>query len=168
MVPGGECHRKEASGTRAREGIQDNVKPDSRENRPALSFLTTSAAASPSTSFPSIGGWEGVTLNSAEAPSKIIQSSGWKEGENPCLPPRRLQNQTFVPLGNVPLSGVSFCDVGAFGALPTPTTPRAPTDSKVGVYRDGEQRAWTTSAGPLPLEQGAPAGLSNELHISPL
>lgn len=38
MVPGGECHQKEASGTRAREGIQDNLKPDSQENRPALSF----------------------------------------------------------------------------------------------------------------------------------
>lgn len=38
-------------------GIQDNVKPDSGENRPALSFLTTSAPASPSTSFPSLEGW---------------------------------------------------------------------------------------------------------------
>lgn len=45
MVPGGECHRKEASGTRAREGIQDNVKPDSGENRPALSLLTRALAA---------------------------------------------------------------------------------------------------------------------------
>lgn len=71
MVPGGECHRKEASGIRAREGIQDNVKPDSRENRPALSFLTTSAPAGPSASFPSLrGGGGGVTLNSADAPLK--------------------------------------------------------------------------------------------------
>lgn len=80
MVPGGECHRKEASGTGAREGIQDNVKLDSRENRPALSFLTTSAPASPSTSFPSIGGWEGVTLNSADAPSKIIKELRMERG----------------------------------------------------------------------------------------
>lgn len=80
MVPGGECHRKEASGTSAREGIQDNVKPDSRENRPALSFLTTSAPASPSTSFPATGGCEGVTLNSADAPSKIIQELRMQRG----------------------------------------------------------------------------------------
>lgn len=57
MVPGGECHRKEANGTRAREGIQDNVKPDSQENRPALYFLTTRALASPSTGFPPLQGW---------------------------------------------------------------------------------------------------------------
>lgn len=37
MVPGGECHQKEASGTRARKGIQDNLKSDSQGNRPALS-----------------------------------------------------------------------------------------------------------------------------------
>lgn len=60
MVPGGECHRKEASGIRAREGIQDNVKPDSGENRPALSFLTTSTLASPSTGFPSLAKVEEV------------------------------------------------------------------------------------------------------------
>lgn len=60
MVPGGECHRKEASGIRAREGIQDNVKPDSGENRPALSFLTTSTLASPSTGFPSLAEVEEV------------------------------------------------------------------------------------------------------------
>lgn len=58
---GGESHgwflgenvtKKRPSGIRAREGIQDNVKPDSGENRPALSFLTTSTLASPSTGFP--------------------------------------------------------------------------------------------------------------------
>ena len=59
MVPGGECHRKEASGIRAREGIQDNVKPDSGENRLALSFLT-STLASPSTGFPSLSEVEEV------------------------------------------------------------------------------------------------------------
>lgn len=79
MVPGGECHRKEASGTRAREGIQDNVKPDSCENRPALSFLTTSAPAGPSAGFPSLGGW-GVTLNSAVLPPKSLRNSQWKGG----------------------------------------------------------------------------------------
>lgn len=51
MVPGGECHRKEASGNRAREGIQDNVKPDSQENRPALSFVTTGAPPAPPPAF---------------------------------------------------------------------------------------------------------------------
>lgn len=84
MVPGGECHRKEANGTKAREGIQDNVKPDSGENRPALSFLT-SALAGPSAGFPSLGDWGDMTLNSQlELPPKSSRSSGWKEEESPC------------------------------------------------------------------------------------
>lgn len=67
MVPGGECHQKEASGTRAREGIQDNLKPDSQENRPALSLLTR-APAFPSTSFHSPGTGVGIMLHDAPPP----------------------------------------------------------------------------------------------------
>lgn len=62
MVPRGECHQKEASGTRAREGIQDNLKPDSQENRPALSLLTSTPAI-PSTSFHSRGAGVQMTLD---------------------------------------------------------------------------------------------------------
>lgn len=62
MVPGGECHQKEASGTRARKGIQDNLKSDSQGNRPALSWLTRPLAI-PSTGVHSQGAGVGMTLD---------------------------------------------------------------------------------------------------------
>lgn len=66
------------------------------------------------------------------APSKIIKELRMERGREPLpQPPRRPQNQTTVPLGNHSVQG--HPDVEAFGALPTPTAPRAPADSKLGL-----------------------------------
>ena len=66
------------------------------------------------------------------APSKIIKALRMERGREPLpQPPRRPQNQTTVPLGNHSVKGLA--DVEAFDALPTPTAPRAPADSKLGL-----------------------------------